>query len=309
MDDSILELSPRPLAPVTLAKEAARTNLVERLVSAGKPRNMAEAIARIVVDPAEARWQIEHPLIKRFPRGSAEFLEVDVFTPGVLINPANPRQTEQRVYPIAMREDEPDILLLEVQPVGSGQAMLRLNVESPDHMAKVLIGSQMLLQSNNESAVLREEIMLDGVLEPITVVLGEIHHRDGTPPVLIPLAVDGSTRMTHSHTLIGLSEIDIAYRWSQAPSREWRGMLNQHLRVRELSSSAVTEEQMIAHRVLTCRARILLRIILLYVRSSVASMWVGQRSGPMEHNLTRSQKQFWIIWSCRTTFRWRHAAI
>src|SRR4051812_45628308 len=63
-------ISARPLEPVSLAKDTARANLADRLVSTFNlsPR-YAELISRAVVDPTAVRHQIDNPQIKRFPDG------------------------------------------------------------------------------------------------------------------------------------------------------------------------------------------------------------------------------------------------
>ena len=107
---------------------------------------------------------------------------------------------------------------------------------------------------------MESEIKVDGVLEPLTIILAEFAHRDGDDPVIVPVSVDGSTRTTHCHDLSGFDPIEVVYGLPQAPAREWKSRLQQIIRVQDLTESESTEEEVVAHRSLVCQARILVGI-------------------------------------------------
>ncbi|MFN8463929.1 MAG: hypothetical protein U0X20_00200 [Caldilineaceae bacterium] len=250
--------TPRPLERVVLAKESAYEHLSEQLVkAAGFEHEHATTLARCFVDPTAARNMLQRPLLKRFPGGTARIIETLIYTPAISASPINPRESEQRVYPVATPLGEQVIAPLKVEPVPGPAPVIRLIADNRAHVEDILNQSQMYL---GQEVGLRDELRLDGVLEPLTIVLAEVVHRDGTGPVTIPIAVDGSTRATHCHDLAGLSPIEVMYKWSQADNRAWRGMLNQRLSVQDSSLEDATEGELAAHRVMIAPARIIIGI-------------------------------------------------
>lgn len=249
-------ISPRPLERVTLAKESAYRNLAEKLSQHfGFDEAQAEALARACVDPAEVRNQLDRPLAKRFPGGSALIVETLVYTPAISASPINPRESETRVYPIATPLGEPIVAPLPVEPVKDGVPVIRLIADSRSHMEKILSQSERYLRSDTE---LYNQIELDGVLEPITVVLAETSHRNNDPAVVIPIAIDGSTRVTHCHDLTGMTSVDVMYKWPQDGPRAWRGMLNHRLIVQDRPLEEVSTRELAAHRAMVAPARIII---------------------------------------------------
>lgn len=248
----------RPLDRIELPKESARDHLSARLASAyGIDERYADAIARIVVDPTAVRLQIDRPVLKRFQGGTAKFLLADIFTPGVSSSPINPREAEGRVYPVAARMGEPATPLLSVAPVDDRQPAIVLTGDSRAHVEIALSQSALRLREKTD---LRDAIQQSGVLEPITIVLAEIRHRDGTPSAAVPISIDGSTRTIHCHDLAEIDPSDVIYKWPQESSRAWRGMLNRILSIQDLPEQDVAETQRAAHRAMTSPARILVGI-------------------------------------------------
>jgi hypothetical protein len=257
----VMPLIPRPLDPLSLPKEAARANLAERLVSQYQfAEDAAAAIARIVVNPEFVRKQLDHPYQKRFPGGKALFVYDDVFTPGVSISPINPRETEQRTYPIATPSGEEVRSPLVLRNDSTSHPVLTIGAKSRRHVQEIIAGSIRYLQSQKHTPELSESIKLDTVLEPATIALARIKHDDDQADCIIPIAIDGSTRTMICHDHTGFNSIDVIYKWPNVPVREWRGKINQILAIQDEPASTVTEQQEIAHRALTYPARILIGV-------------------------------------------------
>lgn len=259
MADFTSALCARPLDTIELAKESARKNLARRLVSQfGLGDRVANAIARMVVDPTAVRNQLDYPMLKRFPGGVAKFIVADVFSPALCASPINPRETECRTFPIGAEAGEKPAPPFAAKPDPSGQPVLCLTAESRKHVELTLQRSADFLK--HTSGNLKDSIEMDGVLEPVTVFMAEINHRDREPSLVVPIPVDGSTRITFCHELTGFDPVEVVYRWPAASQREWRGKLSQILAVQEKPTGTVTDEQRAAHRALTLQARILVGV-------------------------------------------------
>ncbi len=80
------------LGRVAFAKSTAMVRLKDRLVSDfGHLPIVAEAIARVVVDPASVRAQLGSPNRERVPGGTLLTINTTVWPPAVCPSPANPR--------------------------------------------------------------------------------------------------------------------------------------------------------------------------------------------------------------------------
>ena len=258
-ESSTAQLRPRPLATIQLAKEPARKKLAARLISKFKlEKQIANAIARMVVDPTAVRNQVEYPTIKRFPGGEAKFIVADVFSGAVCVSPINPRETENRAYPISAAAGETLPPPITVQAASNGQPVLYLTAESREHVETTLWESANFLK--REGAHLKESIELDGVLDPVTVFMADLRHRDREGSLVIPIPVDGSTRVTFCHELAGFDPVEVVYRWPIASQRDWRGKLGQIVAYQGKPVGTLTEEERSAHRALTLQARILVEV-------------------------------------------------
>ncbi|GIK43509.1 MAG: hypothetical protein BroJett011_73420 [Chloroflexota bacterium] len=255
--DNSSSISPRPLERVDLAKETAYKNLAEKLSKqCGLDEAQAKALARACVDPTEVRNQLDRPLTKRFPGGFALVVEALIYTPAISASPINPRESETRVYPIATLPGEPIVAPLQVEPAKSGAPVICLTADSRSHMETILNHSEGRLRSDNIE--LRHQIELDGILEPLTVVLAELTHRNGDPAVVIPITIDGSTRATHCHYLTSMTSTDVVYKWTKADSRAWRGILSRKLMVQDQPLAEVNTQELTAHRAMVAPARIII---------------------------------------------------
>jgi hypothetical protein len=257
--EALLDESERPLTPISLAKEAARTNLADRLVRECELLpEYAAAIARAVVDPTAARRQLDSLYIKRFPGGIAKYLIADVFTSAVSINLVNPRERERRAYPASGLGKDWINKPVSVDADKTNTALL-FEGESREHVAAILRDSAGKLRHQNE--YLGQDVALDGVLEPLTVAITEIHHRDGSQKVVVLTAVDGATRVSFCHKLTGIEDsADVVYGLAQADSRKWKARLGRILDIQHLPFERTRIEDRSAYRTLVAPARILVGV-------------------------------------------------
>lgn len=263
---------PRPLEDVDLPGEPARRRLQEKLIEQfGFDPDSALALSRAAVDPAAFRRSLDAPLRQPVPGGWLTYVIADLLTPGVSVNPVNPRETERRVFPAAAKPGQTVMRPLTLSDDPERHPRVQLNGDSPQHVVDVIEQSANWLRENNPT--LGEEIATDRVLEPVVVAMAQIRHRDGSEPIHIPIAVDGSTRTAHCHALVDVSSPDVAYRWSRAPYRDWKGMLASRVAVQDRAEEDVTTVEAAAHRALVYQGKVLLRVEL--VRGGAPVSMVG----------------------------------
>lgn len=262
-DDVIVDVSatgdstPRPLEAVKLPDAKARDNLRRKMLGQGLPEEVAREVARIVVDPTDARHGLDHLVRRRFPGGTAYLLMAEVFTPAISVNPVNPRETERRYYPVESGATTAPPLRLTAP--ADGTAILTINGESPDHIAHVLRQSAGDLRSIGNPE-LQDPIWLEGVREPLLLFVAQVNHQNGAPTETFTLAADGSSRAAWCQAFTGTDPVDAVYRWPKADMRSWNGHLGRILAVQTRSADEVTEDEKAAHRALVAPAAIVVRI-------------------------------------------------
>ncbi|UQN06504.1 hypothetical protein [Deinococcus sp. QL22] len=258
LQDEMVQIRPRPIEHVQLAKEAARTNFINRLHKEYKySLEYAKAIGRIVVDPTAARHALEHLQRRRIPSGTVYVLNVDVFTPGVSVNPVNPRETERRAYQIEKGSD--DRSPLKLSSSAGPEPMLLIRGKTPAHIMQVARDAGADLRNNSNTA-LKDPIWMEGIREPLLLFVAQVDHEDGSPSATFVLAADGSSRTAHSHEFTSTDEADAIYRWPQADPRQWSGHLGSIIAVQDRTLDSVSEHQLAAHRALVAPASIVIKV-------------------------------------------------
>lgn len=254
----VTDVRPRPIERVQLPKEAARTNFIHKLQKDfGYSLEAAKAVSRLLVDPAEGRRALDYLQRRRIPGGTVYLLNVDVFVPGVAVNPVNPREAERRVYQIETGGDRrPPLKLMS----GTGpEPMLVIYGQTPQHIMEVARNAGADLRGNSNSA-LKDPIWMEGIREPLTLFVAEAVHEDGSPSSTFVVAADGSSRTAHSHHFTGTDEADPIYRWPQVEARQWNGHLGSVIAVQDRTLDSVSADQLAAHRSLVAPASIVIKV-------------------------------------------------
>ena len=249
-DDSLL---PRPVEDLPdYAYANARQNLADKLAecfSLSEPA--AHAIADAAVDPSAVRKSIgeAHDLRVeeiRVPGGNLLAIRTEVWAQYVMPDPRNPRIGPSRRHPFAVTPgsagedsrfrpvpeptsptDRPDAPELEVQ------------VESRDHLAWASLQASKYVLAENDW---RKSIASQGVMEPVWLAATSYRHADGSEARTVPTTIEGSSRTTAVHDLLGIVSSDVPYGRSDAKFRADIRKLN------EARDSGITGEQQITLR-------------------------------------------------------------
>jgi hypothetical protein len=248
----------RPLDSLSVPKTAAQKALADQLVERyGFDPAAAAAVARDAVDPQQARNQLQFPYVRRFPGGTATFLLFQTWTPAHIPGLTNPRVADARVYPASVGPGQQPLLPLRASSAPSGRPGLLIEAKGREQVERTIRQSENYLRQNRD---LRDQIAIDGILEPVILVATELRHADGTPTVWVPMAVDGSTRTSHAHELAGFDTVSVLYDLPQLGAREWREKLQPIIDVQRRPVDEVSEQELVRHRALTMPALLLLKV-------------------------------------------------
>ena len=244
---------PRPVDELPdYAYANARQSLAERLVAAFSLSGpAAAAIADAVVDPSAVRKGIGEPAEPRVeelrvPGGTLLAVRTEVWSRLVMPDPRNPRIGPARRHPFAVDPGsggEDSRFRPVPEPKAPAEALdspeLVVDVESRDHLAWAsTLAAKYVLAENDW----RKSIASQGVMEPVWLAATTYHHADGGEPRTVPVTIEGSSRLTAVHDLLGARSADVPY---GTPDAKFRADLR---RLNETRLTGATAEQMVALR-------------------------------------------------------------
>jgi len=214
---------PRPVERLPeYAHAKARQTLAERLRDAFKlSEASASAIANAVVDPSEVRASIgaaDDPDVERIPvpGGTLFGIRTSVWARRTMPDPRNPRTLPSRRHPFAVEpgtggEDSKFRPVPEPRPLDPEHpqsAELAVDIESSHHLAWASQqAARFVLAENNWSSSIESQ----GVMEAVWLVATTYQHGDGSDPVTTLTTVEGSSRDTAVHSLLGVRSADVPY--------------------------------------------------------------------------------------------------
>jgi len=236
------QILPRPVEPLPeYANARARRNLAERLPTAFKlSEQAADAIANAVVDPSAVRKSIgndDDPQVEMIPvpGGTLKGIRTKVWARRIMPDPRNPRIGPSRKHPFAVDpgtagDDSkfrpvPEPRSPEGKPATTPE--LVVEVDSRPHLewASILAGQYVLAEND-----WRKSIASQGVMEAVWLVSTNFVHEDGGAPVTALVTVEGSSRTTAVHSLLGVRSPDVPYEDPDAKLRVNYKKLNEALK-------------------------------------------------------------------------------
>ena len=234
-DDHVL---PRPVERLPeYAHAKARQSLAEKIVDAfGLSEPSAAAIANAVTDPSEVRKSIgdtTNPEVEKIavPGGTLLGIRTSVWARRAMPDPRNPRTLPSRRHPFAIDpgtggEDlkfRPVPEPRSIDPAQRHKAELVVDIESRHHLTWASQqAASFVLAENNWSA----SIELQGVMEALWLVATTYQHADGSAPATTLTTVEGSSRETAVHSILGVHSADVPYDDSDAKLRAHIRKLN-----------------------------------------------------------------------------------
>ncbi|MGQ4274113.1 hypothetical protein [Terrihabitans sp. B22-R8] len=219
-DDHVL---PRPVERLPeYAHAKARQALAEKIIDAfGLSDASATAIANAVVDPSEVRKSIgdtTDPDVEKIPvpGGTLLGIRTSVWARRTMPDPRNPRTLPSRRHPFAIDpgtggEDskfrpvpEPHALDAEERH----KAELAVDIENRHHLTWAAQQAASFVLAENDW---RGSIESQGVMEAVWLVATTYQHADGSAPATTLTTVEGSSRTTAVHNILGVHSADVPY--------------------------------------------------------------------------------------------------
>lgn len=235
-DDHVL---PRPVDRLPdYAHAKARQTLAEKIVDAfGLSEASAAAIANAVVDPSEVRKSIgdtTDPDVEKIPvpGGTLLGIRTSVWARRTMPDPRNPRTLPSRRHPFAIDpgtggEDskfrpvpEPHSL----DPLDRYKAELAVDIENRHHLTWASQQAASFVLAENDW---RASIESQGVMEAVWLVATTYQHADGSAPATTLTTVEGSSRDTAVHNILGVHSADVPYDDADAKLRAHIRKLNE----------------------------------------------------------------------------------
>ncbi|MBD0694728.1 hypothetical protein [Streptomyces sp. CBMA123] len=240
----------------TLPRAAAVDNLADTLAGRGFSESAVRGLARAAVRPDEMRRKLADVAELRVQGGTLSIVETRLWSASVVPHPANPREYGRRTYALGGRGAG----LAMPEPVSGPDhcAELEIRVDSPNVLAQRLEDTKGRLVKENP---LREDIGVEGVLQPLTVVSMTVHHHDGRPSETMLIAADGSSRISAVHDLLGYAPAKVAYEWGK-DDRKFRREVNSLVRLtQKVGWENLSETDQAKVRVLTVPARVVVGFV------------------------------------------------
>lgn len=250
-EESVL---PRPVEPLPeYANARSRQALVERLIAAFKlSLESSTAIANAVVDPSAVRKAVgdpEDPEVEEIavPGGTLLGIRTPVWSRKVMPDPRNPRILPSRRHPFGTDpgsggEDSKFRPIPEPKPRNAERpedAELSVDIENRHHLTWASQQAAQYILAENDW---RASIASQGVMEAVWLVATTYEHGDQSAPATILTTVEGSSRLTAVHDLLGVRSADVPY-------DDQEGKLRSALRkLSERSNAGPTGEEQTALR-------------------------------------------------------------
>lgn len=235
-DDHVL---PRPVERLPdYAHAKARQSLAEKIVDAFKlSEASATAIANAVVDPSEVRKSIgdtTDPDVEKIPvpGGTLLGIRTSVWARRTMPDPRNPRTLPSRRHPFAIDpgtggEDSKFRPVPEprsLDPLERHKAELAVDIENRHHLTWAAQQAASFVLAENDW---RASIESQGVMEAVWLVATTYQHADGSAPATTLTTVEGSSRDTAVHSILGVHSADVPYDDSDAKLRAHIRKLNE----------------------------------------------------------------------------------
>lgn len=235
-DDHVL---PRPVERLPdYAHAKARQALAEKIIDAfGLSEASASAIANAVVDPSDVRKTIgdtTDPDVEKIPvpGGTLFGIRTSVWARRTMPDPRNPRTLPSRKHPFAVDpgtggEDSKFRPVPEPRsfdPDERHKAELSVDIENRHHLTWAAQQAATFVLAENDW---RPSIESQGVMEAVWLVATTYQHADGSAPATTLTTVEGSSRDTAVHSILGVHSADVPYDDSDSKLRAHIRKLNE----------------------------------------------------------------------------------
>lgn len=205
----------------------------------GLSRESATAVARAVVKPDVARALLENPTTYRVPGAELLVIRVEVYTTRVIADATNPRILNTIPFPAAVPPGQQQrALFVPLDPPLSRTNDFSLVVSTLDQLIWQLDAA---MRATVRMNVPRPPIIEQGVMEPPLAVPARIEERNGNGLGGAVLIREGSTRVSHAHSILDVDARDLIVTY--ADDRDQARLIAELNAVALSSASRITPEQ------------------------------------------------------------------
>ncbi|MEU9163835.1 hypothetical protein AB0D29_26645 [Streptomyces sp. NPDC048424] len=243
-----------------LPRLAAVHNLAAALGGRRLSEEAVEALARAAVQPEDMRRKLADVNKLRVQGGTLHIVETRLWSASVVPHPANPREYGRRSYALGSGAAGAPRMLPEPESAPGGGPELWLRVADASDLAQRLNEAKERLVRENPLA---DDISVEGVLQPLTVVPMTVRHDTGAVlrPTSLLIAADGSSRISAVHELLGLAPAEVAYAWGR-DATIFRREVNRWLRLAPKQGwDSLSPSEQGKLRVLTVPARVVVGFV------------------------------------------------
>ncbi|MET7499647.1 hypothetical protein [Streptomyces microflavus] len=240
-----------------LARPTAVYNLAEALSGHGLSDAASSTLARSAVRPDDMRRKLAEAAELRVQGGTLLIVETRLWAASVVPHPANPREYGRRRYRLG---GDGTGYTETPEPTSSAgaRAELEIRVSEPTALAQRLEDTKQRLLTENP---LTQDLAVEGVLQPLTVVAVTVHHANGHPTASMLITADGSSRISAAHSILGYSPSKVAYEWG-ADERKHRKEVNRWIRHSQRQGwDHLVEDERERLRVLNVPARVIVGFV------------------------------------------------
>ena len=227
--ETVLPRPPQTL-PVPALAPATRRWADKLTENFGMNEEAATAFAVATVDPSSARRAAESPERLPVPGGIVLGIRTEVWSQFVLPDPRNPRIGPARRHPastlVGANESTRFRPIPEPHASPGASPHLVLQLESREHLAWTAKQARDYVLDQNDW---RESIRHQGVMTEVWLAATALEHGDGSPSVIVPISVEGSSRMTAVHDILGIRSADVPYIREERKLRSHIRRLNEAL--------------------------------------------------------------------------------
>jgi hypothetical protein len=261
-DSATVTPEPVPTASLAymarLAKRQATETLIKRLIDHGLPEPDATVVGRAIVDPADARKRLDRLTPVRVPGGTFYAVETLTWAPAVMAYAVNNREAVARHYPAGIEPGTAEAARYRpLRPPTSAEPLARLDLEAeePDQLLWSLERSVKFLLENNN---LSQSIAAQGVMQHVTAVPVQVSFADKSSPIVMLGTLDGSSRTTGAHSVLGLTAHDVIVKFAR-DERAFRSYIANVESALDRPLEEISEEDVHRLRALQIPARIFIK--------------------------------------------------
>lgn len=179
----------------------------------GMDDRVAGAISMIWTDPAAVLPQIANPQRRRVPGAYLLVVSGPVYTSRLVPDPQNPRNADHVQFALAQAKGAPPATLVPAETAGEGE--LAIQVESRAALIDQVDWTVETTRNRNKPV---PDIAEQGIMDPPIGVATTARYRTGEVPNAIIVVREGSTRISHGHSYLGVTAEDVLFNFSRSAS-------------------------------------------------------------------------------------------